>query len=75
MSGDYFYLQNNTFHLYTIDESFNWDINADVSRNNTSTRQYVKMIIENTDISMTLFNDEISTMIHTKNNGVFKRFS
>ena len=75
LSGDSFYLQENTFHLYTIDDSFDWSINQDVSRNNSSTNQYVKMIIENTDVSMTLFNDEISTMIHTKNNGVFKRFS
>ena len=74
LSGDRYYLPQDSFHLYTIDELFDYNGIPDVSHNNENTNQYVRLNIVDTDVSMLLFNDEISTMIHTKKNGIFKRF-
>ena len=75
VSNTYFFVPNNSFHVYTIDESFNYLTHPDISGRNggLDTKEYVRLKIgQNEEV---LYHDDISIMIHSKTNGIYKKFS
>ena len=74
VSNTYFFIPNNSFHVYTIDESFNYLTHPDISGRNggVNTKEYVRLKIgQNEEV---LYQDDVSIMIHSKTNGIYKMF-
>jgi hypothetical protein len=72
ISNNYYSLPDNKMHVYTIDSSFDFSMNPDISRNGISNNEYVKMLTTSQK-EIILYNEELSTMIHTKN-GFYKQY-
>ena len=65
-------------HIYTIDDSFDFSRNSVLSRNNIQNKNYVKFLANYSrglvPNELFLYEEDVSTMIHTKSNGAYKQY-
>lgn len=73
LSNNFYILPDNSVHLYTTAVDFDFSMNPNIQRNTINNNNYVKFKTS-TNSELILYEEEVSTIIHTKNNGLYKQY-